>query len=253
MNGVDSAEHAPRLRETPPPLRPSPSPSRHLLASLASPLAPWRSSPSPSHAAQQAAAADGSPSLAMLARSRGHRLRPHGCLRRDSRTPWKIPQIRWVNPHRGGPCLLTERWWRPPGRRRRPPTRHRDISRGAPRSPSSSKVAGPLPPVCAAGERPAGVSPEVGRSGGVGEQVGRWERGGESDPGAGPTDRTGLPIEQLRQELHPQRLPLDVPVRVVPRRARGRRAREALAIPWEAPARSREARSSPFEAPAVAF
>ena len=30
MNGVDSAEHAPRLRETPPPLRPSPSPSRHL-------------------------------------------------------------------------------------------------------------------------------------------------------------------------------------------------------------------------------
>ena len=22
------------------------------------------------------------------------------------RTPWKIPQIRWVNPHRGGPCFL---------------------------------------------------------------------------------------------------------------------------------------------------
>ena len=22
------------------------------------------------------------------------------------RTPWKIPQIRWFNPHRGGPCFL---------------------------------------------------------------------------------------------------------------------------------------------------
>jgi len=26
-------------------------------------------------------------------------------LRRDPRTPWKIPQIRQVNPHRGGPCF----------------------------------------------------------------------------------------------------------------------------------------------------
>jgi len=26
------------------------------------------------------------------------------------RTPWKIPQIRWVKPHRGGPCFL---WWEP--------------------------------------------------------------------------------------------------------------------------------------------
>jgi hypothetical protein len=27
-------------------------------------------------------------------------------LRRDPRTPWKLPQIRQVNPHRGGPCFL---------------------------------------------------------------------------------------------------------------------------------------------------